>query len=728
MTNALVSKEDVEEIARGRHRDPFAVLGPHRHDQGLVIRTIQPGADAVSLIDRKHQKIVEMTRIHQHGVFEAPVNTASRDYLFNLRLAGENSIVEDPYRFPSSLGDLDHYLIGEGTHDLLHESLGAHPARVDGIDGVQFAVWAPNASRVSVVGEMNNWDGRCHPMRHHPATGIWEIFLPCARKGHLYKFEIVDPDGQLLPLKADPFAFKMQLPPDSASIVYKSQYAWNDQQWQRLRSINGGFDFSAPMTAYEIHTGSWRRADNQCLSYRDLADQLVPYLVDMGFSHLELMPVTAHPYGGSWGYQPIGMFAADCRQGDPDDLRYLIDQCHLNSIAVIIDWVPAHFPKDEHGLACFDGTRLYEHADPRRGDHPDWGTHEFNLSRREVINYLTASALFWVKEFHIDALRVDAVASMLYLDYSREDGQWLANEFGGNQDLDAVAFLRHLNTRVHAAGAITIAEESTAWPAVSRPVEHDGLGFSLKWNMGWMNDSLAYMSEDPIHRRYHHDKLTFGLHYAFSENFVLPLSHDEVVHGKGSLLEKMPGDRWQRFGNLRAYIAFMYAHPGKKLLFMGNEFAQNREWNHNQSLDWHLLESEQHRGVQSLVRDLNHLLRQLPALHECDFVEQGFEWIEAGDTASSTLAWCRWNSERSQPVIVIINFTPVAREFYRIGVPIGGAWVERLNSDSRHYGGSDVGNPGTVHSDNICCNQHPWSIALNLPPLGALILTPIDSN
>lgn len=723
----MITPDEVEALSLGAHHDPFAVLGAHSENGINVIRTVQPDASTVTLLDADLRPIGTMQRIHDVGVFEIALERPLTKYCFNVRRQDKEQKVEDAYRFASQLGDVDHYLLGEGTHDELYRRLGAHPAQVDDCSGVSFTVWAPNASRVSVVGDINNWDGRCHPMRFHPATGVWDIFIPAVKPGDRYKFELLDNNGNLLPLKADPIAFHSQLPPATASIVYQSTYQWNDQQWQRLRSANGGFNLDSAMLGYEIHAASWRHADGKPLPWRELTEQLIPYLKDMGFTHLELMPVTAHPFDGSWGYQPIGLFATDPRLGDPDDLRYLIDQCHINGIAVIMDWVPAHFPRDEHGLSHFDGTHLYEHADPRRGAHPDWGTLEFNLARREVVNYLTASALFWVEQFHIDALRVDAVASMLYLDYSRNDGEWTPNQFGGNQDLDAVEFLKHMNTRVHAANAITIAEESTSWPRVSRPVEDGGLGFSLKWNMGWMNDSLSYIGEESIHRSYHHDKITFGLLYAFHENFVLPLSHDEVVHGKGTLLDRMPGDEWQRFANLRAYLTYMYCHPGKKLLFMGNEFAQRSEWNHEQSLDWHLLEHDPHRGVQTLVRDLNHLLLDSPALYENDFSDQGFDWIEASDAPSSVFAFARWNKDRQQPVVLVVNFTPVIREYYRVGIPVGGAWVERLNSDSKHYGGSDNGNFGVLHSDNISRHGHPWSIALTLPPLGAIVIAPVDS-
>lgn len=718
----LKPNRDIDALAKGNHPDPFAVLGQHTENGQTRVRTVMPNVDQVELIRADTSDIIPLQRVHDEGVFEVDIEHPAPNYQFRVTRGDNTVVVEDPYRFPSQLGEIDEHLIAEGRHNQLYHHLGAHAVTVDGCKGINFAVWAPNASRVSVISDCNYWDGRCHPMRFHPAIGIWELFIPAAKPGDCYKYELLDHNGHLLPLKADPIAFHSQVPPQTASIIYSSHYQWQDHAWQERR-MQKGFDFDSAMTIYELHAASWRHDEHGPLSIRELATQLLPYIKEMGFTHIELMPVTAHPYGGSWGYQPIGLFAPDSRLGEPDDFRYLIDQCHINGIGVIMDWVPAHFPLDEHGLSQFDGTHLYEHADPKRRDHPDWGTYEFNMGRREVVNYLTASALYWVNEFHIDALRVDAVASMLYLDYSRESGQWVPNQFGGNADLEAVDFLKHFNACVHAAGAITIAEESTAWPQVTGMVEHGGLGFSLKWNMGWMNDSLHYMREDPIHRSYHHDKITFGLHYAFSENFVLPLSHDEVVHGKRALLNQMPGDDWQRFANLRAYYCFMYCHPGKKLLFMGNEIAQQDEWNHNQSLDWHLLEYESHRGIQSLVKDLNHLLRQTPALYENDFSEQGFAWIEYADSASSVFAFLRWNREKTQPLLFVVNFTPVPRERYRLGVPLPGNWQERLNSDSDYYGGSDTGNTDTLTTQSVTQHGFSQSIELTLPPLGALLLT-----
>ncbi len=614
---------------------------------------------------------------------------------------------------------MDLYLLGEGSDQNVYRKLGAHLRTITGVSGTRFAVWAPNASRVSVIGDFNSWDGRRHVMRLHPGNGIWEIFIPGVGNGAMYKYEITDSGGKLLPLKADPFGTFHEPPPGNSSIVFDSNYEWHDDAWLGRRRSGPRLD--EPTSIYEVHLGSWRRKDDgSYLGYRDLANELVPYVADMGFTHIELLPVTEHPFDGSWGYQPIGMFAPTQRFGSPDDFRVLIDACHAQGIGVIMDWVPAHFPNDEHGLRQFDGTALYEHADPRKGAHADWGTLIFNYGRREVINYLIGNALYWIDEFHIDGLRVDAVASMLYLDYSREDGEWVPNEFGGNENLEAVEFLKRLNTEVHAHGATSFAEESTAWPRVSRPVDAGGLGFTYKWNMGWMNDTLAYMSEDPVHRKYRHDKMTFGLVYAFNENFVLPLSHDEVVHGKRSILGRMPGDRWQQFANLRAYYGVMYAHPGKKLQFMGNEIAQQDEWDHDQSLDWHLLDDSKHRGIQDLMRDLNHLYVATPALHEIDFENRGFEWIDWNDSDSSVLSWLRRDSQ-GHFVVCVTNLTPLVRESYKIGVPEGGNYRALINTDDERYGGSGVKIPATT-SNNVGQHGRPFSIDLTLPPLATVIL------
>jgi len=707
-------------LVRGRYRDPFAALGLHKEGRNRIVRTFQPQARSVVLIGADGNTLDEMQRIHADGLFEAIMPPRKRHYALRVTTHdGTTSDHEDPYRFVSSLGDLDLYLLGEGSDQKIYDKLGARVLTLEGIKGTRFAVWAPNASRVSVIGDFNDWDGRRHCMRLHPGNGIWEIFLPGVVGGARYKFELLDMNGKLLPLKTDPYARFHEPPPGNASIVYDSLFKWRDGDWTAQRSMTPALD--QPVSVYEVHLGSWRRKDGDGhFTYRELADELVDYVRDMGFTHIELLPVSEHPFDGSWGYQPIGMFAPTQRFGDPDDFRYFVDRCHAAGIAIIVDWVPAHFPKDEHGLRHFDGTALYEHEDPRKGEHADWGTLIFNFGRREVINYLIGSALYWIDEFHIDALRVDAVASMLYLNYSREEGEWVPNEHGGNENLEAVAFLRRLNTELHAHGATSFAEESTAWPGVSRPVDLGGLGFTYKWNMGWMNDTLSYMSEDPVHRKHHHDKMTFGLVYAFDENFILPLSHDEVVHGKGSLLGRMPGDEWQRFANLRAYLANMFVHPGKKLLFMGSELGPYNEWNHDQSLDWHLLEYDFHRGVQSLVRDLNALYRATPALYEVDFEAGGFEWIDWNDADGSVLAWIRRDKSGGY-VICVTNFTPVIRYDYQLGVPEQGLFTEIMNTDSKTYAGSGTSNDELATSDDPS-HGRPHSIKVTIPPLATLIL------
>ncbi|MDA0705375.1 MAG: 1,4-alpha-glucan branching protein GlgB [Proteobacteria bacterium] len=710
----------IESLVRGTCRDPFALLGVHPDGARRMVRTFQPQAKRVDLIDRNGVVVAPLDRLHRDGLFTGELPSRLRHYRLRLSFSGGATLdLEDPYRFASSLGDLDLYLLGEGSDLRIYNKLGARVLTMGGVTGTRFAVWAPNASRASVVGDFNDWDGRCHSMRLHPANGIWEIFLPGVDAGARYKFEMLDQQGRLLPLKTDPYGSFHEAPPGNASIVYESEYQWQDATWLGRHSASP--DLDTPVSIYEVHLGSWRRHDgNQYLGYRQLAAELVDYVRDMGFTHIELLPVTEHPFDGSWGYQPIGMFAPTQRFGEPDDFRYLVDRCHAAGIGVIIDWVPAHFPKDEHGLRRFDGTALYEHEDPRKGEHADWGTLIFNFGRREVVNYLIGNALYWIDEFHIDAIRVDAVASMLYLDYSREAGEWLPNERGGNENLEAVEFLRRLNKEVHAHGATSFAEESTAWPGVSRPVETGGLGFTYKWNMGWMNDTLSYIGQDPIHRKHHHDKMTFGIVYAFNENFVLPLSHDEVVHGKRSLLGRMPGDEWQRFANLRAYLATMYAHPGKKLLFMGGELAQYQEWNHDQSLDWNLLDYPLHRGVQSLVRDLNQLYRNRPALFGNDFDGAGFDWIDWNDRDNSVLSWMRYDRQ-GQAVICVSNFTPIVRENYRIGVPAAGAYVELLNTDAEVYGGSGIRN-SSLQTGTEPWHNKPCSLCITIPPLATLII------
>ncbi|PKU22648.1 1,4-alpha-glucan branching protein GlgB [Telmatospirillum siberiense] len=721
----------IDAIIRADHGDPFAFLGLQEGEDGLVLRCMQPGAAAVAVIDPASGEVIaDLPRLHPDGLFGGPVGRRQRfDYRLRIEDGNGKSLVrDDPYRFPPILGELDLHLLGEGTHLHLYQRLGAHVMRLDDVPGVSFAVWAPNARRVSVIGDFNGWDGRVHPMRRRGGSGVWEIFIPDLAAGALYKYELTDAKGRLLPAKADPYGFYAEQPPRTASKVFDlGSYGWTDSSWMARRQEASARQ--APVSIYEVHLGSWRRKpgeDNRSLTYRELADELGVYVKEMGFTHIELLPIHEHPFTGSWGYQPIGLYAPTSRFGSPDDFRAFVDHMHDLGIGVIIDWVAGHFPTDAHGLRLFDGTHLYEHADPRQGMHKDWNTAIFNFGRNEVANYLYSNALFWLEEYHIDGLRVDAVASMLYLDYSRQPGEWIPNRYGGNENLEAIEFLRRMNEVVYGEqkGAVTIAEESTAWPMVSRPVHLGGLGFGYKWNMGWMHDTLHYMSRDPIHRRYHHDDLTFGLLYAFHENFVLPLSHDEVVHGKGSIFGRMPGDTWQKFANLRAYYAFMFAHPGKKLLFMGQEFGQESEWNIDASLDWHLLAEPAHQGIRRCVADLNRLYRDLPALHQQDCEAQGFAWIDCNDRDNSVISWRRMAVDPDDFVVVVINFTPVVREFYRLGVPRGGWYQEMLNTDSGYYGGSDVGLAGGRVADDIPWHGHPYSLALRLPPLAALILRP----
>ena len=723
---------DIEAVLSANHPDPFGFFGMHRDEDGIVVRTFQPGARTVDVIDRSGNAIAKLANVQNSGVFVGRI-AGDRPIAYRLRVAwrDETQDLDDPYSFPPILGDLDVHLLAEGNHLQAWHKLGAHLTRIGETWGVAFAVWAPNARAVSVVGDFNDWDGRRHAMRRRHECGVWEIFVPGLKAGARYKYEVKSTAGKLLPLKADPFAFQAEQPPMTASIVAgPTSHRWRDREWMqgRLRA-NGP---TAPISVYEIHLGSWRRKleeGNRYLTYPEQAEILVPYVRDMGFSHVEFLPISEYPFDGSWGYQPIGLFAPTSRFGTADQFRALVDAFHRAGIGVLLDWVPGHFPTDSHGLAFFDGTHLYEHADPRQGRHQDWDTLIYNYGRREIANFLLANAMYWLKEFHIDGLRVDAVASMLYLDYSRRAGEWIPNRYGGRENLDAVHFLRRLNDLVHerAPGAITIAEESTAWPMVSRPTTQGGLGFSYKWNMGWMHDTLEYMSLDPVHRSYHHNQLSFGLIYAFSENFVLPLSHDEVVHGKGSLLTKMPGDQWQKFANLRAYYVFMYGHPGKKLLFMGDEFGQAKEWNHDASLDWHLLDQPLHQGMQRLVRDLNRLYRDSPAVSEGDHHDKGFMWIAADDSANSVLSFLRRARNPDEFVVVVCNFTPMARQDYRIGVPPVSGFRELINSDSQVYGGSNVGNAGYVQVERIPAHGLPCSLRLTIPPLAGLVLQPAAS-
>ena len=720
-----ITDATVRALVEARHDDPFAVLGPHETKDGLVIRALVPGAQRLEVVEEGSGTVVgELKLRHEAGLFEGVLKGRPAWLGYTLRAHNEGGSwdLHDPYRFPPVLGEMDDYLIHEGTHRRLWERLGAHAIEHTGVAGVHFAVWAPNAARVSVVGDFNAWDGRRNPMRRRGGVGVWEIFIPGLGEGAVYKFELRAADGSLLPLKADPVGTGAELRPQNASVVRRiDDFAWGDGEWLARRGQ--AQSVKAPVSILEVHLGSWARAENnRFLTYDELAERLVPYAVDMGFTHLELLPVNEHPFDGSWGYQPIGLFAPTSRHGTPHDFARFVDRCHQTGLGLLLDWVPGHFPTDAHGLGRFDGTALYEHEDPRQGFHQDWSTFIYNFGRTEVVNYLHANALFWLDRYHVDGLRVDAVASMLYLDYSRKADEWVPNKFGGRENLEAVDFMRRMNELAYGEhpGAITVAEESTAWPGVSKPTWAGGLGFGYKWNMGWMHDTLEYMGKDPSHRRWHHHQMTFGLLYAFSENFVLPLSHDEVVHGKGSILARMSGDVWQKFANLRAYYGFMWGHPGKKLLFMGQEFGQGAEWNYQQSLDWHLLDVGWHKGVQLLVKDLNRAYRELPALHQRDCDGSGFAWVDANNAEESVFAWLRHGDAGAPSVLVVVNFTPVPRPGYRIGLPAPGRWVERLNTDATLYGGSGMGNLGGVEAEAVPWHGHPWSATLTLPPLAAL--------
>jgi 1,4-alpha-glucan branching enzyme len=717
-----------DDLADARHHDPFSVLGPHVTDRGVLIRAMLPHAEQATVMVAGGQPL-PMDRRHPAGGFEALFEGLREipDYKLRVTYPAGAAEIDDPYRYGRIIGDFDLYLFGEGNHTRIYDKLGAHPLRIGNTDGVHFAVWSPNAQRVSVVGDFNGWDGRAHPMRALGSSGVWEIFIPAARVGHHYKFEIRSRGGDVL-LKIDPYGSAFEVPPLSASIVSESHYEWGDGDWMASREQAAGW-FGKPMAVYEVHLGSWARIPEEgqrYLTYRELADRLIPYVKEMGYTHIELLPVMEHPFSGSWGYQVTGFYAPTSRFGSPDDFRAFVDACHRSGIGVILDWVPGHFPKDAHALANFDGTALYEHADPRQGEHRDWGTLIFNYGRNEVRNFLLANALYWLREYHIDGLRVDAVASMLYLDYSRKEGEWVPNRFGGRENLDAIEFLRQLNTLTHAEhpGSITVAEESTAFPSVSRPTYLGGLGFTYKWNMGWMNDTLEYIKKDPIYRRYDHWHLTFSLIYAFTENFILPFSHDEVVHGKGSMFEKIPGDDWQRAATLRVLYGLMYAHPGKKLMFMGAEFAQGREWNYDASLDWHLLDFPMHAGIKRFVQDLNRTYSSERSLHEIDFDHTGFQWIDCNDSENSVVSFIRRARDSRDFVVVLMNFTPVPRDGYRIGVPDAGGYSELLNSDAEIYGGSNKGNGGLVFTEPIASHGHAQSLYLNLPPLGFLLLKP----
>ncbi len=717
---------DVEREARllaaRDHHDPHRVLGAHPNGDGWVIRAWRPFARFVEVTPQVGPPI-QLTHVAS-ALFEGRVERHPGRYTVQATYPdGTTHAARDAYSFPPSLGELDLHLIGEGRHDELWRVLGAHPREIDGTEGTAFSVWAPGARSVSVVGDWNGWNGEVHPLRSLGGSGVWELFVPDVTVGVPYKYEIRGRDGGIR-IKADPVAGAYEIPPQTGSVVTRSRYRWRDGDWFAARPSRQAW--REPMSVYEVHLGSWRRNPleaNRSLTYREHADELVDYVRQMGFTHVELLPVMEHPFSGSWGYQSTGYFAPTSRFGNPDDFRFLVDAFHAAGIGVILDWVPAHFPRDDHALARFDGTALYEHADPRRGAHPDWGTLIFNYSRTEVRNFLTASANFWLEEMHVDGLRVDAVASMLYLDYSRAAGEWIPNPYGGREDLDAISFLREMNERVHARcpGVAVCAEESTSWPSVSRPTSAGGLGFDFKWNMGWMHDTLEYFARDPVHRAYHHNDLTFGLLYAFSEQFILPLSHDEVVHGKGSLLQKMPGDRWQQHANLRALYGWMWAHPGKKLLFMGGELGQPGEWDHDGSIDWHLRGDPAHAGVQRLVQDLNRAYRAEPALWELDSDPGGFTWLESDDAAANIIAFCRFSGSGAA-VACVANFSPVPRYGYRLGLPRAGRWRELVNTDSAAYGGSDVGNLGGVAADGAPHRGQPVSAEVTLPPLAVVWL------
>ena len=729
-TPAVKTDPRTEALLHGRLHDPFAYLGPHRENDSHVVRVFQPYAIEISLVTAGGSEPLQ--RVHPDGLFEWHGNSQPA-HPYQLRITehtpgmanSNESLMYDPYAFAPQISSFDLHLFNEGNLHQGYRVLGSHAIQYNGISGIRFAVWAPNAERVSVVGEFNRWDGRIHPMAVHGSSGVWELFIPDIALGALYKFEIYNRAGALM-VKTDPYANAFELRPGTAGLAgVGTNHTWQDAEWMEQRSK---WDWlHSPLNVYEIHAGSWKRHPNgNVYTYRQLAEYLIPYIKDMGYTHVELMPVSEHPLDESWGYQATGYFAASSRFGTPDDLCYFIDSCHQAGIGVLLDWVPAHFPQDSFALAHFDGTALYEHEDPRLGFHQDWGTHIFNYGRNEVKSFLLSSAHYWLSQFHFDGLRVDAVASMLYLDYSRQHDQWLPNKYGGRENLEAIDFLRELNIMVHDVfpGALTLAEESTSWPAVSRPVYLGGLGFSMKWNMGWMNDTLSFMRFDPIHRCYHLNQLTFSQLYAYTENFMLPFSHDEVVHGKGSLLSKMPGDAWQKFANLRLLLTYQMTSPGKKLNFMGNEIGQGHEWNSGWEVDWWQLEYESHRGIQILTRDLNHLYRNLPSLHELDFDQNGFSWLDCQDAARSLLSFVR-RARNGEIVIVAFNFTPVPRNAYRIGLPFNGSYQEIFNSDSQYYGGSNMGDAGEILAEQIPWMGQPYSAEIELPPLAGVVLAPI---
>jgi len=719
-----ISQEDIEKLIKGEHQDPHYILGGHPNRNGVIIRAYHPDAiQAKLLLDGKE---IPMEKIHPNGLFAVLIKNKKWPFDYIQRFYFSNGNIwerKDPYRFLPTLGELDLYLIREGRHFEIYKKLGAHPMIHDGVKGVSFAVWAPNALRVSVIGDFNHWDGRIYPMRVLGDSGVWEIFIPDLEEGILYKYEIKTKSGDLR-IKTDPFAFYMELRPKNASIVWDlNKYQWNDEDWMKERIKKN--IYHSPLNIYEVHLGSWQRGEkNRFLNYREIAPKLISHIKKYGFTHIELLPIMEHPHDASWGYQVSGYYAPTSRYGNPDDFRYFVDYCHQHKIGVILDWVPSHFPKDDYSLRFFDGTALYEYADPRLGEHPDWHTLIFNFARTEVKNFLIANALFWLKEYHIDGLRVDAVASMLYLDYSRKPGEWIPNKYGGNENLEAIAFLQELNKEVYqqCPGCFTIAEESTAWPGVSRPVYLGGLGFGFKWNMGWMHDTLFYFSKDPIYRKWHHNQMTFSMLYAYTENFILPLSHDEVVHGKGSLYQKMPGDKWQKLANLRALFTYMYTHPGKKLVFMGNEIAQEKEWDYLSSIDWHLLEDPDRKKFSKFFEDLGKIYLENPPLWYEDHTPSGFQWIDCHDNNHSVFSYIRRAGK--EYLICVLNLTPVPRFNYRIGVPELKTYLEIFNSDSKYYGGSNLGNLGKIKAESIHAHGFPYSVSLTLPPLAGLILKP----